>query len=170
MNYYAGIGSRKTPKVVLDQMKVVASKMSQSGYTLRSGAADGADQAFEKGHKGPKEIYLPWFLFNGYIENDQVFSSPRLENYQEAKKIAGEFHPKWQTLSHTSKRYHTRNVYQVLGKDLNTPSKMVICWTENGKAMGGTGQALRIAKHYKIPIINLKVHSFDLKSLSDFNT
>jgi hypothetical protein len=168
MKYYAGIGARKTPKVTLDEMKVIASNLSKNGYVLRSGAAVGADQAFEKGCKGPKEIYLPWFLFNGYIENDEIFSAPRLENYSEARKIAAEFHPKWTTLSHTAKRYHTRNVYQILGKDLNTPSNLVVCWTEDGKASGGTGQALRIAKSYKIPIINLKIHSFNLNNLSDF--
>ena len=43
---------------------------------------------------------------------------------------------------------------QVLGEDCNTPSSFVLCWTPNGKEIGGTSQALRIAKHYNIPIIN----------------
>jgi hypothetical protein len=168
MKYYAGIGARKTPKITLDEMKVIASILSKEGYTLRSGGAHGADQAFEKGCKGPKEIYIPWFLFNGYIEDDQIFNAARLNNYQEAKTIAAKFHPTWNTLSSTSRKYHTRNVYQILGKDLNTPSNLVVCWTSDGKASGGTGQALRMAKHYKIPIINLKIHSFDLHNLSQF--
>jgi hypothetical protein len=42
----------------------------------------------------------------------------------------------------------------VLGLDLETPSKFIICWTKNGKGQGGTGQALRIAKEYGIPIFD----------------
>jgi hypothetical protein len=33
---------------------------------------------------------------------------------------------------------------------------MVVCWTKDGKSSGGTGQALRIAEYYSIPIFNLK--------------
>ena len=48
-----------------------------------------------------------------------------------------------------------RNGYQVLGYDLKTPSKFLICWTKDGKETGGTAQAMRIAKDYKIPVYNL---------------
>lgn len=50
----------------------------------------------------------------------------------------------------------SRNSYQVLEKDLNTPVEFVLCWTKDGKASGGTGQAMRIAKDKNIPIFNLK--------------
>jgi hypothetical protein len=49
-----------------------------------------------------------------------------------------------------------RNAMQILGEDGNTPVEMVVCWTKDGKASGGTGQALRIAEYYSIPIFNLK--------------
>lgn len=41
-----------------------------------------------------------------------------------------------------------------------------ICWTKNGSGQGGTGQALRIAKAYNIPIFDAgKFKDFeDLKS------
>ncbi len=48
-----------------------------------------------------------------------------------------------------------RNCHQVLGCDLRTPSDFIICWTKNGKGLGGTGQALRIAKEYNIPIFDI---------------
>ena len=47
--YYAGIGSRKTPKDICELMTRVARYLYFKGYTLRSGAADGADTAFEIG-------------------------------------------------------------------------------------------------------------------------
>jgi hypothetical protein len=48
-----------------------------------------------------------------------------------------------------------RNSFQVLGEDLETPATCVICWTPGGKGDGGTGQALRIARHYDVPIIDI---------------
>lgn len=47
-----------------------------------------------------------------------------------------------------------RNSYQVLGKDLCLPCDFILCWTQNGRIEGGTGQALRIARHFKIPVFN----------------
>ena len=46
---YAGIGSRTTPKVILDLMTSFAKIYAGKGYTLYSGGADGADTAFEYG-------------------------------------------------------------------------------------------------------------------------
>lgn len=43
----------------------------------------------------------------------------------------------------------------MLGADLHSPSKFIVCWTRDGGATGGTGQALRIADHYEIPVFNL---------------
>lgn len=58
-------------------------------------------------------------------------------------------------------------MYQVLGYDLKTPSDMVICWTKDGGASGGTGQALRIAKDYNIPIYNL-YNTKDMRELDNY--
>ena len=65
---YAGIGSRQTPQAVLDTMERIGRSMARHGWTLRSGAADGTDAAFEAGaerERGPREIWLPWPGFNG---------------------------------------------------------------------------------------------------------
>jgi hypothetical protein len=43
----------------------------------------------------------------------------------------------------------------VLGADLASPSRFVIAWTEDGEAVGGTGQAIRIARAHDIPVLNL---------------
>lgn len=153
--FYAGIGSRKTPKQMLSFMKYLGSHMHLNGYTLRSGAADGADSAFEIGcnlAKGPKEIFLPWNGFNGrFVSERGVYCGYP----SEAIVIARDHHPRWSGLSPAAKKFHTRNVAQVLGRDLQTHSSLVICWTPEGKISGGTGQALRIANSYKIPILNL---------------
>jgi len=148
MKYYAGIGSRKTPEDILDIMTEIGSYMVKKGYALRSGAADGADAAFEKGCdlvNGRKEIFLPWRGFNR--SNSELYNIS-----QEAFDLAKKHHPNWVMLRHSAEKLHARNSHQLLGQDMKTPVKFVVCWT-NGT--GGTEQALRIARYLEIPIVNL---------------
>jgi len=150
MIYYAGIGSRETPPNILHYFEYLGELFAKQGFILRSGNAKGADQAFEKGCdkvNGKKEIFLPWKDF----EN----STSKLYNItNEAMTIAAIYHPYWNNLSYSAKKLLARDVYQVLGYDLKTPSSFVICWTKNGKSGGGTGQAIRIAKAYNIPVFD----------------
>ena len=156
---YAGIGSRNTPKDILDLMSTTASKLALDNWILRSGGADGSDSAFEDGAcllNGQKEIYLPWKGFNDNL-SPLFLSSFSGEIQAKAKNIAKKYHPAWDKLSQGAQKLHTRNVFQVLGKTLDKPCNMVICYAEikNGQPQGGTAQALRIANDYDITIYNL---------------
>lgn len=151
MIFYTGIGSRKTPKNIISLFEVIGYYLGEKLYVLRSGHAQGADQAFEKGcDRGnfPKEIYLPWDNFEGS-------TSELVLEKGNAYEIAKAFHPNWDKLTDGAKKLQARNSYQVLGKDLKTPSSFIICWTQKGRMIGGTGQALRIAEHYNIPVLNI---------------
>ena len=146
--YYTGIGARKTPVDKQEYLFKWANDLAEQGWTLRSGGADGADSAFEAGcdwAKGDKEIYVPWNGFNG--------NSSRLTPTADAFLIAKEFHPAWEKLSQGAQKLMARNSHQVLGHDLNTPSTVLFYWTEGGKEIGGTAQALRIAKAYDIQCV-----------------
>lgn len=157
MFYYAGIGSRETPKEFLDLFTRVAKYLSTKDCVLRSGGAKGSDQAFESGaiHK---EIYLPWKGFEGNNSNLIVKD-------ERAFEIAEKYHPRWAYLSQGARKLQARNSHQILGKDLNSPSDFVICWTKGGKGNGGTGQAIRIAKDYNIPVFDCGKYS-DVKECS----
>ena len=48
---YAGIGSRKTPEDIITLMHRLGVRLAELGFTLHSGAANGADTAFEIGIK-----------------------------------------------------------------------------------------------------------------------
>ena len=165
--YYAGIGSRSTPREVLDQMVNIARRLFVLGYTLRSGGADGADSAFERGAGNRKQIFIPWPGFNGrYARNDgTVFSTVS----DAALEMAARYHPAWNRCSPGAKRLHARNCYQVLGLDLSTPAEFVVCWTPSAAREGGTGQALRIARAWDIPIYDLRKPG-DLFRILDFIT
>lgn len=161
-NYYAGIGARGTPIHILADMTNLARNLESCGWTLRSGGAHGADSAFEAGVADPRnaDIFLPWRFFNN---NPSALHSIR----EEAYRMAELFHPAWDRCSSAARKFHARNCYQILGLDLNTPVRMVICWTPDGAVTGGTGQALRIAERFNIPIFNLALKEHD-EPLNDF--
>jgi hypothetical protein len=131
-------------------MTQLTSYLYKRDYILRSGAAPGADSAFEAGvpENAKKEIYLPWESFQGH-DSKLYFVC------EKAMSLGERFHPAWGCLSRHGKRLMSRNGYQVLGATLDDPVDFILCWTEGGKMKGGTAQALRIAKYYKIPVFNL---------------
>jgi hypothetical protein len=143
-------------------MTQVASFLERQGYVLHSGGAEGADTAFEKGVSCPdmKKIFLPWKGFNGN-------PSPLYFISKAAVDLAEQHHAYWHAISPAAKKLMARNVHQVLGEDLDTPVDMVICYTPNGKAEGGTGLAMRIAQHRNIPIINL-YYNRDIDQISSW--
>lgn len=155
---YAGIGSRATPPDVLKRIAKIAARLEVLGWTLRSGAAQGADTAFELAVT-TKEIYLPWPGFNGRAKACLTMPS------EAANAMAENIHPAWKRLSWAAQRLHARNMHQILGAQLNVPVTFVLCWTSDGcesaatrtHRTGGTGQAIALASAQKIPVFNLAV-------------
>lgn len=146
--YYTGVGSRDTPPVICALMTELAKYLEGLEYILRSGGAGGADTAFEKGAHTLKEIYLPWPGFNGN-------KSPLYKITMRATKLASAVHPAWDKCGYGARMLHTRNVYQVLGFDIETPSDFLICWTKDGTATGGTATAIRLAEQHGVIVYNL---------------
>ncbi len=148
---YTGIGSRDTPLDVQRRMFNLGKKFALDGWILRSGHADGADMAFENGCdsvEGRKEIYLPHKEFNK--SKSILFHIP-----DKAYMIASEIHEAWHRCNEFAKNAHARNVCQILGYDLKTPTNLVICWTKNGKDVGGTRTAILLARQHEIKVYNL---------------
>jgi hypothetical protein len=156
---YTGIGSRQTPKDVLRILYYIGDRLAQHNWILRTGGAEGADMEFWHGAVfhgyANAEVYLPWKSFNGWGNSSDKVT--RTEPQEEAYGIAEQFHPGWKYLKFGAKKLHARNVHQIYGRDVTKPefSDCVICWTKGGKGEGGTGQALRMARHHEIPIYDL---------------
>lgn len=150
---YAGIGSRETPKDVTALMLRTSTRLCLRGWTLRTGGAPGADQAFISGlqfvrsERNPNrlELYLPWAGFSGFTE------ATLTEPTERAREIAAQYHPGWPYLKRGVKSLIARNVHQVLGRECDDPVLMIVCWTPDGsldgksRTSGGTGMALRVA-------------------------
>jgi hypothetical protein len=148
---YAGIGSRETPAEIQVKMTEIAKYLSSLGYTLRSGHAKGADQAFESG-----------------ATNKELFYSKDVT--ETTLKIAEEIHPNWAAVKGIDAKkteyirgLMARNTNLVFGRELDTPVDFVLAWTSDGLThfsnrsvkSGGTGQAIDMASRKGIPVINM---------------
>lgn len=166
---YAGIGSRSTPLDVLNIMALFGHLAGRSGWTLYTGGAEGADEAFalgasadvidETGPGGDHTVFLPWPGFNGLNGYPPTFYP---EPKDEAYEIAAEYHPHWKWLKRGARALMARNAHQILGWELENTVDRVICWTPDGSdgsnttlQTGGTGQALRMAHDLGVPVYNL---------------
>lgn len=138
MKFYTGIGSRTSPPEALQQMQVIASLLELLGFTLRSGGAIGADQAFERGVT---------------TASNKVILRPK-HSTTEAEKVASEIHPAWHLCNEYARKLHGRNVQLVLGEDLKTHSSLVVAWTLSPER-GGTRTGLVVAQSHNIPVFNL---------------
>jgi hypothetical protein len=153
---YTGIGSRTVPDKYKERIITIAKLLNTKGYTLRSGGADGSDTIFESVHSGKKEIYIPWKGFNN--SDSELYTQP-----QATKEISSKAHPAYFNLKEPVQKLMDRNVLQVLGSDLKTPSDFVICYTPDGcessktrsSKTGGTGLAITVASNRNIPVFNV---------------
>lgn len=147
--HIACIGARATPLPILTEMEAIGLQLAVRGIGMRSGDADGADTAFYRGAS---------------CINPKLFQRlpGRIGHYIEWQQHAAMFHPNWAACDERARSNHARNSAVMLGPSpMSAPEPViaVVCWTEGGAVIGGTGQALRIAASplYNIPVFNLAV-------------
>lgn len=178
--YYTGVGSRQTPPHILELMTKIARHLSEKGYILRSGHAEGADRAFEKGAGGKAIIYLPWPSFGQKPYKDDP-GMPVLGTPVCNEAIWDNYYSILQTLGTRGdaygavKKLHGRNVAQVLGHDPQKPepSKILFYWApkdSQGNPTGGTRTAVALAIYYNIPTIDLSNEALLRKTLPSLYT
>jgi hypothetical protein len=181
IRYYTGVGGRDAPVLYLVVLALFAREMKKR-YILRSGEASGCDYAFSYGSDGEGELYLPWKGFRKssssyFLDNmNPDLVSQAVELLQEedmapwlftkvAKVINGEQVLDFK-VSEPVRKLHTRNVFQVLGANLNVDDKssVLVCYTRDGAIShadctsntGGTATAIKVADRYQVPIYNIQ--------------
>lgn len=143
----AGIGSRVTPMDVLMQIEQVGMQCAMRGIRGRSGGADGADTAFARGYGVINPLLLKIYL-------------GKVGHYIEWQQHAAHYHPNWAACDENARKLHARNSAIMLGDSpISAPEPVgaVVCWTEGAAIKGGTGQSLRVAAAYNIPVFNLAI-------------
>lgn len=185
MRYYTAVGSRETPGEFISPMASLSRRLRENGWVFRSGKADGADAIFQMGaqlcmladFEGKYgEVYKAWPKFN---TNDNPFEPFKTESgyslqpwwdivvtekniLDKAEALASTIHPAWDRLSRGAKALHTRNMFQVLGRDLATPSEFLVCYApvdKHGVPKGGTRSAYVLAQQNNIPCFNFATQS-----------
>lgn len=175
--FYTGIGSRDTPDEYLDIMTNLAHQLDKQNWILRSGGSWGADEAFQKGTNDFSNIFIPTKNFRKG-EGIKGFFIDDTELIRNAMYIVSKYnlHEHWDHLINskgglTSLRLHTRNVFQILGKDLRSPSKFVVCYTKDKackleqitEKTGGSRTAMRLACHFNINLFNIAIPEHKLR-------
>ena len=157
---YAGVGARKTPDQMLRGMRDIATNLAGRGWHLRTGGAKGADDACTQpgavARAVPAErrtVFIPWRGYNGWSQSEgRALTAGEL---QALRTAAEPHHPAWRSCAPKVRDLHARNVAILMGADMCEPVTAMVCWTENGRVQGGTGMAIRLARHYRIPVLNL---------------
>ena len=165
---YAGIGSRNTPVHIQTKMEELGEALARQGYILRSGAAAGADSAFERGcdrAHGSKQIFIPWEGFKTKVDTPEhcrttsergvlLPAKPRA-----AEEISARFWPqeyiRWSGLKSSTRALMSRNTCQILGPHLEHPAQFVLFWKPTDGRSSGTDHALRIAAAYEVQCVRV---------------
>lgn len=176
--FYTGVGSRQTPLYIMYMMAELAMIFEKKGFKLRSGCAIGADSAFEDALSDLKnaEIYIPnkGFPFKMGASLKKEYLVPKLIHgvggdslYTEAMRLIHmkDIYKGWMFAKPYVMELHNRNMFQVLGQDLKTPSKFTVCYTkgrelkyeDTTKKTGGTGTAINASSLYNVDVFNLSV-------------
>ena len=151
---YAGVGARRTPAPVLASMRDMARELAARGWHLRTGGAAGADSAFARAAPaGQRTVFVPWQGYNRW--DGAACRLLGADEIEAMRKAAASHHPAWERCSQSVQDLHARNVAVLLGADMAQAVDAMVCWTDKGRISGGTGMAIRLARHHGVPVLNL---------------
>ena len=163
------IGDEQAPKDILDAATDVVAQAMSRGHIVRSGAAKGMDStvtwAFNRNvangiSQQHPEVYIPW---NGFNADSQPQGLKYIVSGLDpaGASLAEKVHPAWGKCSKGARKLLTRDTHQALGRDLKSPSDLILYWcreTAQGAPTGGTAMAVNIGIANNIPCINM-LHS-----------
>ena len=149
-------GNETPPPVVQQALQRIIPEIEKHGYVIRSGGMKGVENEVEQLARNV-EIHLPWKGFDGK-ESKHTYTS------EEAKEFAKRYHPAWDQAKPVVQTFCAKNVRLMLGKDLKSPTQILIIWSDDGveharertAKTGMTGIAVSIATELRIPVFNLQ--------------
>jgi hypothetical protein len=172
---YAGIGSRDLTPAQREVCVKLGYFLATQGWILHTGNAQGADQAFAEGANlvDPKAVrlFLPWRSYEAAAVRDgnQVFS---LEQYSPQQidvlnEEAAQYHPAWDRLKQGGQKLMMRNglIIAPTAHLVRHPVAVVLAFPSQKPGGGGTGQGMRLAESYGLPVVDL--NTLDQEGLSD---
>jgi hypothetical protein len=163
-HHYAGIGSRKLTEDQRTLCERIGVYLAEKGYTLRTGACAGADQAFAAGalrRRGEVQYDVPWADYErDYLQRmvneypSQVTAFVLEDSDAAAYASVAVHHPAYEHLVRANKvdaiQLHARNWNIIFSRKA---VDFVIALPTSQKS--GTMQGVRIANASNIPVIRL---------------
>lgn len=170
--YYAGIGSRETPKSILYLQELIGFRMASIGVRLISGGALGSDEAFYRGCREwclkqpevPSDAASIWIRARDRQSVEKQHLPIHIREFEQsvnvvaAREIASTIHPNWSAvLKLNVEDLHARNCYQILTESLQRPVNQVVLYAKpvGNSVKGGTRTAFELARHHNVDIVNL---------------
>lgn len=159
---FAGIGTREATAEEQNLLSDAALMLCRThGGWCYSGNAPGSDIACMVGAGRWTTAWLPWDRFNygDYHAEKECGDVVIAGDGPNGRKIASETHPAWGRLRDSVRRLIVRDVYQVIGDKTHPKVSFVLCCaTPKGPddVQGGTGQAVRVANRFNIPVVNVR--------------
>lgn len=172
--YYTGVGTSKAPLKHLTLFALVAEALKED-HILRSCEENGSCSAFREGSAYEGEMFIPWEEYNGSFSS-YITSEFDDELIKKAESICllPEISPEYSEVEDKVKKVMVRNVFSLLGADLNSKSKFMIYYTPKGELSkedcvntpeyktGLTAHQIKIAEYHNIPRFNsAKEEHFD---------
>jgi len=153
---YVITGDRSTPPEVTSRLVAVMKQLEEKHFTTRSSGLDGPDATIIK-DSANLELFLPWKPFNG-LESKNYF------NTKECLVIAKQFHPAFDGLKPAIHAFLGCNVRLILGNNLKSAARFMLCYTEDGaesdktksSKTGNLGLAISIASAMRVPVFNFR--------------
>lgn len=158
---YAGIGTRSLGSSERDQILSLSWSLSERGWVVYSGNAEGSDISFQEGSCGNCVIFLPWEGFN----NERYDPRRSLDHFVVGEESRGidsirQFHPNPSAVigSRGVRSLMSRNYFQVHGYGVYPAARfLLVCADPTSDGVkGGTGQAVRIARFLDLPVVNIR--------------
>ena len=153
--FWTGVGSRECPHTAFMLGIRVGKLMRRYALDMGGGDAIGMDKAFITGMND-------WNRIHAYSvkPKEHFIDGTQCERFEEAMAIAKSLHPNWKACTPWARSLHARNVFQVLGPNINEPSEFVVFWAEpqgrnTHEVKGGTNTAVKVAYEWDIPLYNL---------------
>lgn len=156
--FIACIGSRAITKhSERCYLESIGAHLAESGHTVCTGNAPGADQLFALGagfaHPEQVELYLPWSSF----EQKAILPGNRVFHVADASslhwQLAERAHPAWSSLGQ-ARNLILRNAMII--RRFDRPVDFVYAWPNlSERDWGGTGHAIRVAQELGVPVFVL---------------
>lgn len=149
-------GNKEAPPEVLAKIKELVTFLSDNGFTVRTGCDGAVELAADEAAVQKRERILPW---RDFAEKESKLTW----NSERAFFVAKMFHPTFDTMKKGIQHILAKNARLILGDKMNSPSRLLLVWTEDGiehaknktGKTGLVGHTIAIASAAGVPIYNL---------------